>query len=297
MSQTSSVNDDLLSLRNILLATDFSEYSTPALSHALGIGAQYGSQLYLFHCIDPAAYSMVGPEALQSACDAAWRDMQHLDSELRSGKLTKNVEIKLRVESGEMAAILTRIVKELSVDLIVVGMHGKTGWRKLVLGSVAERIISQVSCPVLAVGPSSGLREFPQFGPRSILFAGDSPKQSALAERYALSLASKYRSRLTTVEIIEDRPGHVVARASQSEWRGAASEDASIKPESTETLQLPQDIGTRGDLILQLSDRVNAGLIVLAAPQVHRLADRFRSSDTYQVLCRARCPVLAVHAQ
>src|SRR6266849_5152971 len=71
----SSVTDDPLTLRNILLATDFSQYSARALGYALGIAARYAATLHLFHCIDPTPYNMVAPDAVQTACEAAWRDM------------------------------------------------------------------------------------------------------------------------------------------------------------------------------------------------------------------------------
>jgi nucleotide-binding universal stress UspA family protein len=97
---------------------------------------------------------MVGPDAVQMACDAAWRDIQQLNADLRSKGLAKNVELKLLVEDGGLATILPEIVRRLDLRLIVVGTPGRTGWRKLVLGSVAEIIVRRASCPVFTVGPS-----------------------------------------------------------------------------------------------------------------------------------------------
>jgi nucleotide-binding universal stress UspA family protein len=108
----------------------------------------------LFHCIDLTIYNLVGPDAVQMACDAAWRDIQQLNADLRSKGLAKNVELKLLVEDGGLATILPEIVRRLDLRLIVVGTHGRTGWRKLVLGSVAEIIVRRASCPVFTVGPS-----------------------------------------------------------------------------------------------------------------------------------------------
>ncbi len=88
------------------------------------------------------------------ACDASWRDIQQLNADLRSKGLGKNVELKLLVEDGGLATILPEIVRRLDLRLIVVGTHGRTGWRKLVLGSVAEIIVRRASCPVFTVGPS-----------------------------------------------------------------------------------------------------------------------------------------------
>jgi hypothetical protein len=61
------------------------------------------------------------------ACDAAWRDIQQLNADLRSKGLAKNVELKLLVEDGGLATILPEIVRRLDFRLIVVGAHERTG--------------------------------------------------------------------------------------------------------------------------------------------------------------------------
>src|SRR5271166_538723 len=191
--------DQLLSLRNILVPTDFSECSELALGHALEIAARYDAQVRLFHCVDPTPYNLGAPDATQAACDAAWRDMRQLDSDLHRKGLAKKVEIKLHIEAGDLAAILPQISRDLAVDLIVVGTHGRTGWQKLVLGSVAEIVVRQASCPVLTVGPSDKGSLPRQFGPKSILLANDRSNPSKQAESYAFSLARKWGSRLTAL--------------------------------------------------------------------------------------------------
>jgi hypothetical protein len=61
------------------------------------------------------------------ACDAAWRDIQQLNADLRSKGLAKNVELKLLGEDGGLATILPEIVRPLDLRLIVGGTHGRTG--------------------------------------------------------------------------------------------------------------------------------------------------------------------------
>jgi len=292
--------DQLLSLRNVLMATDFSECSTRALEYALGIAARHKAQLYLFHCVDPAPYNTVTPDAVQTACEAAGRDMERLEADLRSRGLTKNVEVKLRVEAGDMAEILPRTVTDLDLGLIIVGTHGRTGWRKLVLGSVAEIVVEQASCPVLTVGPCADRKRIQEFGPENILFANDPAVHSKLAESYAFSLARKYNSRLTVADVLEDHSGRVRARVSQikcleGDWHVPELKDGSLNKEASP--RWPSDLGTRSDLILRFADYFTADLIVLTAPAARRLTDRFLSSNTYQVVCGARCPVLSIRAE
>jgi len=60
--QRLSVSTDQVTVRNILLATDFSECSMRALGYALGIAGRYESPLHLFHCIDPTPYRLADPD-------------------------------------------------------------------------------------------------------------------------------------------------------------------------------------------------------------------------------------------
>lgn len=284
---------DALTLRNILMATDFSECSERALHYALGIAARYGATLHLFYCIDSTPYNLGAPDALQTAIETAWRDMQRLKEELRTSDQAKNAEVKLRVEAGELATILPEIIRDLTIDLIVVGTRGRTGWRKLALGSAAEIVVDQASCPVLVVGPYTDRNRLEQFGPGSILFASDPSARSKLAESYAFSLARKYKSSLTIADTLEDQSGRVLAQVSQLEWRDSELKNAAraIPAKLTQSLK---EIGRRSDLILDVADNAVADLIVLTVPKAHRFANRILTTNSYRVVCGARCPVLTV---
>jgi len=281
--QPSSVTADQMTLRNILLATDFSECSERALSYALGIASRYESRLHLFHCIDPTPYNLVEPDAVQTARDDARRELERLASDLRRGR-AKNVEVKVVAEAGDLAVILPRAVKDLDLGLIVVGTHGRT-------------VVDQVSCPVLSVGPSGNRTRIQEFGPENILLAREASSRSQLAESYASSLARKYGSRLTVVDVLENRSGRVVAQVSQLEWCEAERGNTTLDRTQTSSSQLPTEIGTQSDLILQVANQTAADLMVLAVPAAHRFVDRFLSTNLYRVVCDAPCPVLTVHAR
>jgi nucleotide-binding universal stress UspA family protein len=291
----SAVRPDQMTVRNILMATDFSECSERALRYALGIASRYESRLHLFHCIDPTPYNLVEPDAVQTARDDARRELERLASDLRRGS-AKNVEVKVLAEAGDLAVILQQVVKDLDLGPIVVGTHGRTGWRKLVLGSAAEIVMDQVSCPVLSVGPSANRTRIQEFGPKNILLAREASASSQLAESYASSLARKYGSRLTVVDVLENRSGRVVAQVSQLEWCEAEQGNTILDRTRTISSQLPTEVGMQSDLILQVADQTAADLMVLSVP-AHRFAGRFLSTNLYRVVCGAPCPVLTVHAR
>ena len=292
-----SLTPDQMVGRNILLATDFSDCSARALGYALGIASRYESELYLFHCVDPTPYSLVGPGVVQTTLDDARGELERLVSDLRRENRTKNVEIKVMVEAGDLGVVLPQVVKDLDLGLIVVGTHGRTGWRKMVLGSVAEMVVDHVSCPVLCVGPSNDRTRLQEFGPENILLAGEGSARASHARSYALSLARKYRSGLTIVDVLENRSGRVRAKVSQFKWQEPEERNGALDTAATSPPQLPAEVGTQSDLILQVADDTSADLIVLAVPKTHRFTDRFLSTDSYRVVSGAACPVLTVVAR
>lgn len=134
-----------MKMTKILCPTDFSECSRATLDMAATLARESGAELILMHCIDLATtytetlYDDVGDElkpTLQKALD-----------ELTLPEPAPRVR-RLLVEGDAGVAILdvARIEK---VDMIVLGTHGRTGLTRLLLGSVAEHVIRQATCPVL----------------------------------------------------------------------------------------------------------------------------------------------------
>lgn len=290
-------SQDVLHLGNVLMATDFSEISQGALTYAMGIASRYGARLHLFHCIESTPYNMGAPEALETACAAGRRDMERLASELRSAGSPQIPEIKPRVEAGDVVSLLSREVEHLDVGLIVVGTHGRTGWKKLVLGSIAEKVVDHASCPVLTVGPACDRTRMQHFGPQSILLVDDIFVRCPLAESYAFSLASKYRALLTRIDAREEQVGRVFAKVTKYEWRDSQSTNGVLARAEAPSNKLPTGISTRSDAILWVAKETEADLLVLPVPKTYKFVDRARSSCSYAVLCDAPCPVLTVRAE
>ncbi len=96
--------------------------------------------------------------------------------------------------------------------------------------------------------------------------------------------------------MLEDHAGRILAEVSRFEWSESALRDTTLDIEPAKPPQLPTEIGTESDLILQVADDAAADLIVLTVPAAHRFADRFLSTNSYRVVCGAPCPVLTVRA-
>jgi nucleotide-binding universal stress UspA family protein len=138
----------------ILCPTDFSPTAARAFQYAADLARAYDARLVVMHAFFPAMLgertSAFLPDEVKTLRDAARKQLD----DLRPADPTVRVERLLR-EAPDAEAIL-EAAAELKADLIVMGTHGRTGVRRLVLGSVAEEILRKAPCPVLTVkGPAA----------------------------------------------------------------------------------------------------------------------------------------------
>ena len=126
-------------IKNILLATDFSDCSQRALSYATNLARHYGSNLRILHVFDP-----LSSENLD--------EVQRRAAEVANERLN-GIPHQLVLEVGDVFEVLKRCAEQNDVDLVVLGTHGRVGVSKLLEGSMAERVFRHVASPVLTVGP------------------------------------------------------------------------------------------------------------------------------------------------
>jgi len=284
-----------IGFRNILMATDFSKCSDRALRYAVGIAHRYAATLHLFHWVDPTTYKFVGTDSIETARDSAWREIQQLDTDLVVKGLLRNIQDKVLVEYGELSEILPRVVTERAIDLIVIGTHGRTGWKKLILGSVAEKIFHQASCPVLTVGPNVTRSRVKDDGPHDILFPTDFSPQSEAAGHYAFSLAKKYGSRLTLLHVLEHASEKILDERDRLLLAKTSLRDlAKVHDASMDNTDCLVKNGTPAESILRTATQKRADLIVLGVRARQGLSDRLMWPNAYRIVCESSCPVLSV---
>ena len=148
----------MIKLDRILVPTDFSDFSRPAMQYGCAMAARFGAELHLLHVVpDPA---MLVPEAAAFSLETM---------QAQSETMVKEAELTLQkypvdgwendkpiVRGVRVGAAFVEIIDyahEKSIDLIVIGTHGRSGLMHVLMGSVAERIVRKAPCPVLTVKP------------------------------------------------------------------------------------------------------------------------------------------------
>ena len=141
-------------MKKILTAIDFSPACVQALEYALKLGEKFESHLLLLHVLhDPA--DAPGFYASQKAGKKVLRNMEAAASEMMAGfaaeHLKKWENFETRIVPGLPADQIVRQARKDKVDLIVMGTRGHSSLKRLMLGSVADKVIRASSCPVLVV--------------------------------------------------------------------------------------------------------------------------------------------------
>ncbi len=143
-----------MTLKKILVPVDFSDCSVAALKAAINIARQFEAKILALHVIhDPA--EAPGFYASQKAGKKVFRNMEdsatQMMEEFASKRLRKYDKHECHVRPGIPATQILQIAEEKKVDMIAMGTHGRGGLDRLMLGSVADRVIRSSQCPVLIV--------------------------------------------------------------------------------------------------------------------------------------------------
>lgn len=135
--------------RKILAATDFGESSARALELATDLAQRYGAELVIVHVVEPKSALLSG-EMVREASGVAATAQGGLNAGIERAQATVPKARGVMLE-GHPAEQVISFVKENAVDLVVVGTHGRSRAARLVLGSVAEKILRSCRVPVLTV--------------------------------------------------------------------------------------------------------------------------------------------------
>ena len=137
--------------RHILHPTDFSRASGAAFKRAVDIAKADHSKLLLVHVMSPAALSYVSPQIYAEIEASARADAQKLLDALAGKARRAGVRCRTLLLDGIPHERIVRAARSARADLVVIGTHGRSGFAKVMLGSVASRVVASARCPVLTV--------------------------------------------------------------------------------------------------------------------------------------------------
>jgi len=140
----------VIRIQKILYPTDFSSYSNQAYFHAIALAENHGASLTVLFVYSPDRGTLSRGDV-----DA---DRRHWREQLEQIRPTDpGIPVRHVFLEGDAAAEIVRYGRDAGIDLIVMGTHGRTGLERLLLGSVAEKVLRDASCSVLVVKLPRGI--------------------------------------------------------------------------------------------------------------------------------------------
>jgi nucleotide-binding universal stress UspA family protein len=283
----------VIELQRVLFATDFSQASLAALPLVSSIAHKYGSQVFVVNVSTPDSYTLVSPEAV-----AVLQHKEELKARSKVQALLKTKELAglsttAVVRSGLPTEELVRFVREQRIDLAILGTHGRTGLKHLLMGSVAEDLFRHLPCPVLTVGPNVSKASMQATDIKHILFPTDLSEESQAVFPYLASLASQYKASLTLLHVLP------LETATNPDIRSLAEplrkEMQNIFSSHVDThcpAEYIIDSGEAAGRILAHAETGRADLIGLGVRKAGEITTHFRNTVAYRVVLQAHCPVM-----
>ena len=140
--------DTVVGWKTIVLATDGSKYSDVATERAIAFAKSYGGRIKVISVVDvPSEFYAEAPQAVEDLV----RKAKGFVAEVKKRAEVAGVPVETFVGEAEAHQAINKLVQEQKADIVVLGSHGRTGLRRLLMGSVTEHVISHATCPVLVV--------------------------------------------------------------------------------------------------------------------------------------------------
>lgn len=281
--------------RTILLASDFSERSREAFRVACSLADETTTRLFVLHAIEPGHE---GPEPSAEGTPGPTRQHAHEERLRACHAPGRAVDVTYLAREGDPAELILKVSERVGADLIVLGTHGRTGLSRILAGSVAEAVMRQARCPVLALRtPESEKPRPPEI--TAILHPTDHSPECRGALAVARQMARDLGARLCLLHVTlpaETTPGVIPFPVNLREEHEIL-ETLRWQVEGSD-LKAPVDVMLRrGDVageILRAAREAACDLIVMGTHGRTGVRRILMGSVAEAVLRAAECPVLAV---
>ena len=291
----------------ILCATDFSDFSNHTVGYGVALAKEFGARLIICHVIDLSSVAIYGEFQLDPVGQQN-RIMEDANAQLEALAGDQPVAWEPLIAVGKPADEISRAVEEQNIDLVITATRGRSGFKRLILGSVTERLMRTLSCPLLVV--RSPEHEFvtsteQKIRLQKILVGCDFSPDSGRALDHGLSLAQEFEAELHLAHVIEP-PVQPNLLAEETLVSGEIQKDyqdqliqklKDMVPGEAANWCTPQTSIMEGqpyDELVKYADTRDIDMIVLGVRGHGLVKTLFLGSTTDRVIRNSPCPVLSV---
>ena len=294
---------DTTLFKTILCPVDFSDHSRQALAYAALLTSRSKGRLIVIFVEDPmlvAAASVAYDE--KTLIDKGRKELRRLVEKTITPYGLRIENVTLDVAVGRPHEEIAWTAERLKCDVIVMGAHGRTRTNRLMLGSTTHRILRRSHLPVLATPPVAGRPHVPATNwPGKLVIAPIDLGARARAD--ALAAAVVARELGTQLELV-----HVLEPISNPPWLEVDADRRNLQQQrlaEARLLRLKNELkgaavavrvesGRPADAIAKIASSKQVGLVVMTRRGARGLFGPRQGSISYQVLCKANTPILAL---
>ncbi|HVJ68905.1 MAG TPA: universal stress protein [Caulifigura sp.] len=300
-------------VRRILVPVDFSEQASQALRYGIALARSTGAELFLLHVVQELTPIGAGSGAL--SFKTAGEYAKEVEQQAQEGllkmlpvEMTDGLRVRRRTVIGFPWQDVVEFARSNEIDMICLGTHGRSGFKRLVLGSVAEKVVQHAHCNVLAVRTPEGQdvptdQSPPAF--RRVLVPTDFSDCSELAVTEGASWSARFNAELHLLHVVEDNSPSV-AETSRSHpvfqtyyqelLRGGEKRlsEATVAGLPAEAIRRKVEVGDPIDKINRYAAEQGIELIVMGTHGRQGPSRWLIGSVAERVVRSAPCPVLVV---
>jgi nucleotide-binding universal stress UspA family protein len=248
----------------------------------------------LLHVIDPSIYGLAGPDGISADTECAERDAEQIEAGLRSDGSLEGIKLDIEVRVGPVWDTIAETIEDKRSAALVLGTHGRTGFSKLALGSVAERAFREALCPVITVGPKVLQSKSCGAEAKHFLVPTDLSSESLEALPYGTSLANATGGDVTLLYVRRSRSGSEDAQSVEAA-NIRLRELLQTHPDTCPIAPFIVKTGPPDAVVVAFAEEQQMDLIVMGrrawsedSPPMWRTA--------YAIVTQAACPVLSMRS-
>ncbi len=279
--------------KRILCATDFSEPATLALHYGKDLSGCFDAELLVLYAepLTPPPYFTARQmgKMMKEAELSKKKAHKSLKTYVRD-RIGEAVPAEIIVTADQPVSSILRVAKEKEVGLIVMGTHGRSGFNRVMLGSVTERVLHDVDRPVLTARLKRGEADVQTSFVKRILCPVNMTEVAYLALGHAVSVAECFRADLQVLHVIERNIDEVEEKKEADllcQWIPESARSRCSLKEWT-------DKGDAAERIIMAAATQGCDMIVLGAQHKRFVDTTIIGTTTTRVTRHAPCPVLTV---
>ena len=295
---------------HILCATDFSDFSNHTVGYGVALAKEFDARLIICHVIDLSSVAIYGEFQLDPVGQQN-RIVEDAKAQLEVLTGDQPVAWEPLITVGRPADEISRAVEEQNIDLVITATRGRSGFKRLILGSVTERLMHTLTCPLLVVcSPEHEFVNTPEQNVQlqKILVGCDFSADSGRAFDYGLSLAQEFQAELHLAHVIEP-PVQPNLLKEETFVPGEIQEDyqdlliqklKDMVPGEAANWCTPQTSIMEGqpyEELVKYADTRDIDMVVLGVRGHGLVKTLFLGSTTDRVVRNSSCPVLSVSSR